>query len=66
MQRRRFLAMVANLAVWPAVVACSSQATSGLNLTVASSLNNVMQALDKAYQSTKNTPEIIFTIAFES
>lgn len=56
MQRRKFLAIVANLAVWPAVVACSSAATSGLNLTVASSLNSVMQALDKAYQSTKNTP----------
>jgi len=56
MQRRKFLAIVANLAVWPAVVACSKTATSGLNLTVASSLNTVMQALDKAYQSTKNTP----------
>jgi len=56
MQRRKFLAIVANLAVWPAVVACSSTATSSLNLTVASSLNTVMQALDKAYQSTKNTP----------
>jgi len=56
MQRRKFLAIIANLAVWPAVVACSKTATSGLNLTVASSLNTVMQALDKAYQSTKNTP----------
>ena len=56
MQRRRFLAIVANLAVWPAVVACSRTATSGLNLTVASSLNNVMQALDKAYQSRTQTP----------
>lgn len=56
MQRRKFLAIVANLAVWPAVVACSKTATSGLNLTVASSLNSVMQALDKAYQSSKNTP----------
>lgn len=56
MQRRRFLAIVANLAVWPAVVTCSRTATSGLNLTVASSLNNVMQALDKAYQSRTQTP----------
>jgi len=47
---------VANLAVWPAVVACSAPTSSGLNLTVASSLGSVMQALDKAYQSTKNTP----------
>jgi molybdate transport system substrate-binding protein len=56
MQRRKFLAIVANLAVWPAVVACSAPTSSGLNLTVASSLGSVMQALDKAYQSTKNTP----------
>jgi len=56
MQRRKFLAIVANLAVWPAIVACSSTATSGLNLTVASSLGSVMQALDKAYQSRTQTP----------
>jgi hypothetical protein len=45
MQRRKFLAIVANLAVWPAVVACSAPTSSGLNLTVASSLGSVMQAL---------------------
>ena len=56
MQRRKFLAIVANLAVWPALVACGSTATSGLHLTVASSLGSVMQALDKAYQSRTQTP----------
>lgn len=56
MQRRRFLAIVANMAVWPALVACGSNPTSGLNLTVASSLSNVVQALDKAYQSHTQTP----------
>jgi molybdate transport system substrate-binding protein len=57
MQRRKFLAIVANLAVWPGHAwRCRNTATSGLNLTVAASLNSVMQALDKAYQSRKQTP----------
>ena len=53
MHRRHFLSLIATSAI---MAACGTQTpTSGLHLAVASSLKDVMQALDAAYASQTST-----------
>lgn len=58
MHRRQFLALIATSTLASIVgAACSTQAaTTGLDLAVASSLSNVMQALDAAYATQISAP----------
>ena len=54
MHRRHFLSLIATSAI---MAACGTQtSTSGLHLAVASSLKDVMQALDAAFASQTSTP----------
>ncbi|MFN5929070.1 MAG: hypothetical protein ACK45X_13250, partial [Roseiflexaceae bacterium] len=53
MHRRHFLSLIATSTI---IAACGTQtATSGLHLAVASSLKDVMQALDATYASQTST-----------